>query len=75
MNTFLIIVSVCIVVAVFAINSARMIKLEDEMHEMQSNMQTINKIAGEAIESFGKFVEELQKGINTAKKENEDKNA
>lgn len=75
MDAFLIIVSVCIVVAVFGINNARMIKLEERMYEIQNNMQAINKIAGEAIESFGKFVEELQKGVNVAKKESEDKNA
>ena len=75
MNTFLVIVSVCIVIAVFAINNARMIKLEEEIRETQSDMQVINKIAGDAIESFGKFVEELQKGVNAAKKESEDKNA
>lgn len=69
MSEFLIIVSVCIVVTVFAINNAKMVKLEDKMDEIQNNMQAINKIAGDAIESFGKFVDEIKKAADAAKAE------
>lgn len=75
MNTVFAIILVCVVLATFIINNARVIRLEEHLQEVEKNMAVINSISGEAIEAFGKFVEELQKGVNTAKKESEDKNA
>lgn len=69
MNTFLAIVLVCVVIAAFAINNARVLRLEEHVQEIEKNMATINSISGEAIEAFGKFVEAIKEASDAAKVE------
>lgn len=67
MNTILAIVLVCVVIATFAINNARVLRLEEHLQEIEKNMATINSISGEAIDAFGKFVEAIQAASDAAK--------
>lgn len=69
MNTIIAIVLVCVVIAVFAINNARVLRLEEHLQEIEKNMATINSISGEAIDAFGKFVEAIQAASDAAKAE------
>lgn len=69
MNTILIIILVCVIVATFTVNNVRVLRLEEHIQELEKNMATINSISGEAIEAFGKFVEAIQAASDAAKTE------
>ena len=69
MNTVLTIILVCAVIATFAINNARVLRLEEHVQEIKKNMATINSISGEAIDAFGKFVEAIKDASDAAKAE------
>ena len=69
MNTILVIILVCVIIATFTINNVRVLYLEEHIQELEKNMATINSISGEAIEAFGKFVEAIQAASDAAKAE------
>lgn len=69
MNTILAIVLICAVIATFAINNTRVLRLEEHVQEIEKNMATINSISSEAIDAFGKFVEAIKEASDAAKAE------
>ena len=67
MNTILVIILVCVIIATFTINNIRVLRLEEHLQEIEKNMATINSISGEAIDAFGKFVEAIKEASDAAK--------